>query len=71
MSVSILKSIVIACLLVAFCPTTHADLIVQDDDTVLDTDRNIYWLQDANLPTREQFGLSCSYINCLSGGMTW
>ena len=45
-------------LFLALTPSAHAVLMNQGDGTVLDTDLNIFWLQDANTAATNQFGLT-------------
>ena len=71
MNNSRLLCLIVTCIFTFFSTSSNAELDYQANGTVWDTDLDIYWLQDASLAKSEQFGLSCSYINCVSGGMNY
>lgn len=55
--------------------SADAALVDNEDGTVTDTDTNLMWLQDLNLPATNNFGVSGIYYDpsgsFTSGSMTW
>lgn len=74
MNISRLLYLIGTCILTFFSISLNAELIDQGNGTVLDTDRGIYWLSDANLskqkPDGNDFGIGYVDINP-SGAMSW
>jgi hypothetical protein len=65
-----LQALVVAASLGTALPAA-ADLVVQSNGTVYDTDRNIYWLQNANLAATNTFGVSGIIPPPINAGMMY
>ena len=65
-----LQALVLAASLGAAAPASAA-LVVQSNGTVYDSDRNIYWLQNANLAATNTFGVSGIQNYSIYAGMMY
>lgn len=65
-----LQALVLAASLSAAVPASAA-LVVQSNGTVYDSDRNIYWLQNANLAASNTFGVSGIIPPPINAGMMY
>lgn len=65
-----LQALALAASLAAAVPASAA-LVVQGNGTVYDSDRNIYWLQNANLAATNTFGVSGIIPPPINAGMMY
>jgi hypothetical protein len=65
-----LQALVLAASLGAALPAS-AGLVVQSNGTVYDSDRNIYWLQNANLAATNTFGVAGIIGGAINAGMMY